>query len=225
MSIIGLTAHETGILNRIKKSFKKYDVDHRSNDHLYAISWEYRGKKETYLFSENDLISLVIAIHREHPVCSLYMESLLALEKAEGPFINTSPSVGSTPVLAWSMVSTKLGKKPKWPCDANEYLEIKQKMLTLGDDLPSYEEGSIIMKSLALLGVNPTQALSADIAISKSMASRLINKQWKGRADICVSLKDIKSKMVQDVLNDPVKAFQENTYLYALLRKYCSSNL
>jgi len=230
MSIVGLTAQEMGTLNRIRKSLTKHDRDHNSSGYLYTISWEYQGTKETYLFAEDDLVFLTMAIHREHPVCSLYMESLLALEKAEGPVKDISGKFGCQPSepesrFVWSMMDTKFGRRPKWPCDATKYMEIKKEMLTLGEEMPPYEDGTIIMKALASIGVNPTQGLNPNPAISKSMASRLINRQWKSKNDFNSPIKSIRAKMIDDILKDPVKAFQENTYLYAFLRKYCSSSL
>lgn len=101
----------------------------------------------------------------------------------------------------------------KWKCNSITYWNIRNKMVDL-----SNADCSSVFDSLATLGPNPTLGLDPDVKTSKKLASILINKIWYSGTISEPSI--VRRNMIKDLLENPAKAMQTNTYVYSALKEH-----
>lgn len=179
------------LYDRIFESLSYHAVSF-SGEHIYKVQWQYKAATEVYFLRYKDVHRMVDDILDEHPKIWSYRRALNALCESERTTSN-------------------------WKCDPNRYWEIRERMLNLND-----ENTTSVFEDLRTLGPNPTQRLSADIPTSKKFATSLINKGWRTEKDLKSKSNalSIRSKIVTDIMEDPLRAMQVNEYVYSALKDY-----
>lgn len=174
---------------------------------ILSIVLEYYGKKKMYKLSRQVLGDVVDDILTEHPRIYQYREAYMALDRNEK-------------FLAYNSDDAKMKIKNGiriWKCDYNKYMKIREDLTNL-----SIPGGKSIIDNLLEIGPNPTMALNEDQRISKYYTGLLVNKLWRSKYDYenNISAEQIKNRMFNDILNDPIKALNDNKYVFGAFAYY-----
>lgn len=169
---------------------------------VYEIAWTYKDVPESYVLTGMQLTKVVDDIINEYPAVSSYRESFHALNKNENALqIPGFPSFAKRTNL--------------YPCDYEEYQQIRKEML----DLKSTTD---IKPRLNILGNNPMNNLGQDTNRSGLMRKNITDRFYRTRADF-VSNKQpeqIRKEMVSSLMKDAVHTFQNNQYAYGVMAEY-----
>lgn len=177
-----------------------------TGENIYSVEWKWKDTTERYFLGCKDINYLVSDILDEHPRCWEYRKATIALMNAEIGIVDPIHNVYRGP-KAWLI-----------NCDA--YYNIRAQMMDL--HTPT---GKHIFDGIVNIGPNPTQGLHKDILESKRLASLLINKCWRTKKDFDLQIDPeiTRNKMIEDILSNPIKAMQNNTYVYSALKEHSGS--
>lgn len=190
------------LFDRIITNLKPVGKSELGENHFIA-EWSWQGTKEQYFLTYKTVNDLVSDILDEHPRCWDYRKACIALMNAEVGIVNP-------------IDQTYRGPKP-WYVDYNAYWTARNEMMDLYTPT-----GKHIFDAITKLGPNPTQGLGEDLVESKRLASILINKLWRTKKDFTTKIdaEVIRKKMIEDLLRDPIKAMQCNSYVYSALKEH-----
>lgn len=186
---------------------KAFNADDKG---ILSIILEYDGKKKLYKLSRQLLDDIIDDILIDHPMIYQYREAYAALDRNERFLAYNSDD---------AKTKTENGIRI-WKCDYNKYMKIKKDLTDL-----STPGGKHIINKLLEIGPNPTMVLNSDPRISKYYTILLVNKFWRSRYDYenDISSEQIRNKMFSDILNDPIKALNENKYVIGAFVYYAGS--